>query len=272
MLLAYRATSPLAGLKELPSRMLIARWGENRPEAGKQPFVVNDKTARYLPVLQKALGFDTIALDFEHNTVPGTPAFAAEPEPKNVAAHGRPVVVPGEGLYAEDLRWTPHGEKSVKEGLHPDLSPTIKTADDDSVVFVHSAALCRQGSVPDLQVFSATFTPDQLATLSATLSSTATQPTMDFKKLLLLLLGLDANSSDADIETACKKFAEANDGKKIETYSASLKSATDQIAALAQRLDAQERATITADAIRAGKLIPNSAAELNLEQFRKLVS
>jgi len=46
MLYAYRASSPLAGLQELPSRLLIAKWGENKPAQDKPPFRVNETTAR----------------------------------------------------------------------------------------------------------------------------------------------------------------------------------------------------------------------------------
>ena len=62
-----------------------------------------------------------------------------------------PRVIPGEGLFIENLRWTPEGEASVKGGHHPDLSPAIKTNDAGEVVFVHSAALCRQGGVAPKQ-------------------------------------------------------------------------------------------------------------------------
>ncbi len=284
--------SPLAGLKEPPSRLLIAKWGKNESANGN--FTVGSKTKKFLPALQKLLGFDTVALDFEHNTVPNTEAYRADKEPRNVAGHAGLEVVEGEGIYAHNVQWTPHGVKSVKEGLHPDLSPTIKTDDDGEVVFVHSAGLCRQGAVTDLRVFSAAeiLTPTQLACFSATINPPANSA-MDYKKLLTLLLGLDANAADADIETAAKKFAETT-----QSHTASLKTLTENLAALqkaitagvgthsadglkkldeiiaaiGKRLDDQERAHIVAQAIRDGKLIPNSAAAMPLEQFRTLVS
>lgn len=291
MFIAPRFPSPLAGLKEPPPRLLIAKWGKNESANGN--FTVGSKTKKFLPALQKLLGFDTVALDFEHNTVPNTEAYKADKEPRNVAGHAGLEVVEGEGIYAHGVRWTPHGVKSITEGLHPDLSPTIKTDDDGEVVFVHSAALCRQGAVTDLRVFSATeiLTPTQLACFSATINPPPSA--MDYKKLLTLLLGLDANAADADIETAAKKFAEttqshattlANLNKTLADLQKSiaaaptahsadaLKKVDDTITALNKRLDDQERAALTAQALAAGKLIPNSAAELSLEQFRKIVS
>lgn len=281
MLLAYRAPSPLAGLTELPSRMLIAKWGENKPSDGSAPFKVTEATARFLPAMQKLLGFDTVALDFEHNTVPGTPAYEQEKEPRNVAAHGALEVVPGEGVYAANLRWTPHGEKSVKEGLHPDLSPTIKTDEQGNVVFIHSAALCRQGRVPDLQVFSAALTPGQLAAFSAALAAPISQSTqtttMDFKKLLILLLGLDANAADTDIETACKKFADtrnavAGAGATLESYSATIKTLTERLGALEKAGQKASIDSLIGQAIREGKLVPNSVSELPFEMAAKIIA
>jgi phage I-like protein len=278
MLLAYRTPSPLAGLTELPSRLLVAKWGQNKSVKGD--FTVNEKTARFLPVMQKLLGFDTVALDFEHNTVPGTPAFEADKEPRNVAAHGAPEVVAGEGLYLRDLKWTPHGEKSVREGLHPDLSPTIKTDESGAIVFVHSAALCRQGAVADLQVFSAALSPEKLAAFSAAIAGPiSSQPkinAMDFKKLLILLLGLDANAADTDIEAACKKFASTRDAvagasTKLESFSASFKTLTDRITALEQSASKSAIDGLVADAIRQGKLVPNSITTLSFEQAKKIL-
>lgn len=291
MFITPRIPSPLAGLKEPPSRLLIAKWGKNEGTNGT--FTVGPKTKKFLPALQKLLGFDTVKLDFEHNTVPGTEAYKADKEPRNIAADARLEVVEGEGIYAHAVQWTPHGVKSITEGLHSDLSPTIKTDDDGEVVFVHSAALCRQGSVPDLRVYSAgaLLSPAQLACFSATINPPPSA--MDYKKLLTLLLGLDANAADADIETAAKKFAEttqshatslANLNKTLADLQKSiaaaptahsadaLKKVDDAIAALNKRLDDQERAALTAQALAAGKLIPNSAAELGIEQFRKIVA
>jgi phage I-like protein len=265
MFLAPRLPSPLAGLKELPTQLVIAKWGKNEGTNGS--FTVGSKTAKVLPALQKLLGFDTVALDFEHNTLPGTAAYQADKEPRNVAAHSPLQVVEGVGIVANAIQWTPAGEKSVKEGLHPDLSPAIKTDDAGEVVFVHSAALCRQGSVPDLKVFSAAdvLSAEQLAAFSAGVARLSTpnpQPStqMDYKKLLTLLLGLDANASDADIESACTKFSDTV--KTVQAHAAtvhSLKALTDRLDKLEKSAAASERASLVAQAIAAGKVIPHGA-------------
>ncbi len=279
MFFAPRMPSPLVALTEPPKRVLIAKWGKNESTNGS--FTVGPRTAKIMPALQKLLGFDTVAIDFEHNTVPGTEAYKADKEPRNVAANGALQVVEGEGIYITNPLWTPHGEKSIREHLHPDLSPTLKTDDAGEVVFVHSAALCRQGAVTDLRIFTAAsiFSAEQLAAFSAAAylpergepgrsSSQFTSPSksMDYKKLVCLLLGLDPNTPDADIETAATKFAaQANE---VKTFSANLAKLNerlaslekgDRIAALETKLAASERAALITAATAAGKLVPHSA-------------
>lgn len=263
MFITPRIPSAVAGLKEVPKQLVIAKWGRNESVNGS--FTVGPRTAKVLPALQKLLGFDTVALDFEHNTLPGTEAYKADKEPRNVAANSPLQVVEGVGIVMHAPAWTPSGIKSITEGLYPDVSPAIKTDDAGEVVFVHSAALCRQGAVPDLKVHSAAeiFTASQLAAFSAgmaSLSQQSTRSTMDYKKLLILLLGLDANASDADIETACTKYAENVKAiGEVKAHSASIKSLEQKITALEQKAATSERASLVAQAIAAGKVIPHGA-------------
>lgn len=289
MFLAPVISSPLAGLKTPPTRLLIAKWGRNDGVNGS--FTVGQKTRRILPAVQAALGLDSIKLDFEHNTVPGTEAFKAEKEPRNIAANARLAVVDGEGIYAEDIQWTPHGIKSITEGLHSDLSPTIKTDDAGEVVLMHSAALCRHGSVPDLRVFNTAdlLSATQLKTFSATVNQPETTPTMDqYKKLLLMLLGLAETATDTDIETAAKAAAEKlkapaeekkpeteaaaeETDKTLETHSAKIAEQGKVINLLVKRLDDSERENILSKAIMAGKLVPHGIDKLDNEQLKSVI-
>lgn len=169
MIIAFKAPSPLTGLKDLPSRILIGKWGRN--ETGKGGgFTVNERTAEILPRVQHALSYDRVALDFEHNTVPTLDADGKEvppTEPQKIAATGIPEVVRGEGLFLRDLKWTPEGGEHALGGHYPDLSPAVKLNEAGEVLFLHSAGLCRQGSVLDLQLFSAALDAGQLAKFSA---------------------------------------------------------------------------------------------------------
>lgn len=53
------------------------------------------------------LGYSEVAIDFNHNTVPGSPAYKGEPA--TIADMATPRVVEGEGLVFENVRWTPEG-------------------------------------------------------------------------------------------------------------------------------------------------------------------
>jgi hypothetical protein len=56
--------------KGLPDKVLLFKWGHNETVNG--PVEVNEFTVATVPRMQKAAGFDTVALDYEHNTVPGS--------------------------------------------------------------------------------------------------------------------------------------------------------------------------------------------------------
>lgn len=274
MIIAFKAPSPLAGLKELPSRLQIGKWGRN--ETGKGGgFTINERTAAILPRVQHALSYDRVALDFEHNTVPTVDKDGKEVppvEPQKIAATGIPEVVRGEGLFLKDLKWTPEGSEHAIGGHYPDLSPAVKMNEAGEVLFLHSAGICRQGSVMDLQLFSAALNAGQLAKFSAASNSTST--TMDHKKLLLIILGLPETASDTEIETGAKSFA-AKIGKidttgTVETFSAALKPLNEAIAALTAKSEQAEKDTILAKAIALGKIVPHSATKLGLADFKSL--
>jgi phage I-like protein len=271
MFFALRSTLPATDGKELPKRLLVAKWGRNEAPSKGVTFFVNETTVRELPKNQLAVGFDKPALDFEHNTLPGTDAFKADKEPRNIAATGAFSVVPGEGLYFTPSRWTPEGEKSVLGGHHPDISPALKFNDKAEVILAHSVALCRNGSVPDLQVFSI---DGELGEKVAALSVTPISTAMNHKELLCLILGLSATANDIEIATAAKTFATnaATSAQGVQAFTTQLKSATDSVAAVLKRLDDQDRANITALAIRDGKIIPLSANKMAIEDFRALVA
>ena len=278
MLLAFRATLPdLKGT--LPDRVLVARWGRNDNVKGA-PIVVNETTARLLPAVNRALGADTVALDFEHNTEPGTPEYEKSQEPRPIAAKGVPRIVPGEGLFIDDLQWTPEGRASALGGHHGDLSPTVKTNTAGEVVFLHSAALCRHGAIPDLLLFDAALDAAQLQTFSALTTSTARPiSSMNYKELLCLILGLDhLTASDTQIADASKGFAQKlatalGQAGKLETLTADLTTLRQNFDGLQGRLNKAERDAMTREALSLGKLVPLGAEidKLSNEQFKAVL-
>lgn len=126
----------------LPRRMKILNWGEN-PNARNKRVKVGDKLVRALNA--PAYPFRKIALDFEHNTLPGTPAYAESKEPRKVAAFCAVELVPGEGVFLCVENWTPEGIANAAN--YCDLSASPVTDKDGEVIAILSTALCRCGAV-----------------------------------------------------------------------------------------------------------------------------
>lgn len=183
-IVSYRISNGALSAKDLPRRLKVLDWGENASLKG--PVRVGTLTVEQLPLVQPRKGWDRIALDYEHNTLPGTPEFERSKEPRAVAAFGVAVVVEGDGLYLDDLQWTPHGEQFARE--YVDLSPTPLQTADGTVIGLHSVALCRHGAVDGLQFYSVNLEDKESV--------------MDWKAFICDLLGLPAETSDADVKKA----------------------------------------------------------------------
>lgn len=265
MITAFLAPTKLA--KDLPKRILMAPWG--RSESVNGLVVVNETTQRLLPRLQQLAGFKDIALDFNHNTVPGTEAYKAEKgEPRKIAAMGCPEVIAGEGLFFNITEWTPEGKDAVANGHFPDVSPAVKFNEEREVVFAHSCAVCRQGSIDGLHVFSSD--PAKLTEAISTFSVESKTTSMNHKLLLCQLLGLAETSTDEQIAAGTKTFsanlaAVAEVKGKIETF-------TTTLGTLQKRLEDADRRDIKAAALLAGKIVPLSAESLPVEQFKAIVA
>lgn len=183
-----------------PKRLKIFNWGNN-VSASKGTFKVGDKTLATLSANQKKFAFDTVALDYEHNTFPGSEEYKRTKEPRDVAGNGPLEVIAGDGVYL-NVEWTPDGPKKAPN--YPDLSPVPATDENGEVIFIHSVALCRQGEVADLHFSSLAvelpFDPDK--------DGDDDSKTFDlFRRALSKLLGLDANATDEQIEA---KISAAN--------------------------------------------------------------
>lgn len=132
---------------ELPQRLKVLNWGDNANT--NRPLKVGTKTMTYAPALAKARGHEKIALDYQHNTVPGTPANKESTEPRKVAAYGRIELVQDEGAFFVVDAYTPSGKENAKE--FADLSVAVEQDENGEVLFFHSVALCRQGSVEGIE-------------------------------------------------------------------------------------------------------------------------
>lgn len=130
-------------LKPLPTRIKLLNWGVNESTEG--PVIVNEQTVAAFAAMQRKIGRERAPLDFEHNTVPGTPEYERTHEPRIIAAMGTPVVVSGEGVFLESLTYTGDGESAARHFEDVSAAPLLNSA--RVVVGLHSAALTRTGAV-----------------------------------------------------------------------------------------------------------------------------
>ncbi len=181
----FRISNGALAADELPKRLKILNWGPN--ESTKGTVLLDAQSAAAFDANQRALGVEKIAIDYEHMTVPGSPAYRESKEPRPVAGYATPRIVPGEGLFLENIEWTTSGKADAKN--FADLSPATRLDKQGRVVFLHSTALCRNGAVYDLSFFSAD--PAQPTSKDPDMSDLATVLTK-LETLTTTLTGIDS--------------------------------------------------------------------------------
>jgi hypothetical protein len=138
--------------KMLPTRVRLLAWGWNETAHG--PVIVDDTTAKVFSANQKAIGRERVQVDFEHNTVPGTPEYERTTEPRAVAGHSRLECVPGEGIFADDISYTAAGEQNAADFEDVSLAPFLDK--EGRVVAAHSWSLTHAGAAYGLNFDNAT--------------------------------------------------------------------------------------------------------------------
>lgn len=188
---SLRIPSRLSG-DSLPTRKVVVPWGTSQAVDG--PVTVDSSSAQAFSAFQRAQGWDRVCLDYEHNTLPGTPAFKESREPRDVAAFGVPELIPGEGIVLNGMEWTPDGVKKASNFC--DISPALVFAPGTRIVIgLHSVALTRAGAIEGLSAFSVSL-PDPQPIGDKTME----------RAVLIALLGLDSSATDAQIQEAAQKL------------------------------------------------------------------
>jgi len=240
----------------LPDRLKILPWGTSDTRYGK--ITVGPITLAALPANQAAAKFDHVAIDYQHNSVPGTKFYVGEPV-RLAARLATPEVIEGEGLFLSAIDWLADVE-TLKS--YPDLSACVKTDKAGNVTFLHSCAAARQGEVDGITL--------PLAADPFNNVINTDEDSMDFKKLLIAILGLTATATDAEIEAAAKKFGEQETGEPApadtKALSASVAALNSQLSTLSATVTAlkgdgiaREREQLLTLAAHEGKVIPASA-------------
>lgn len=243
----------------LPSRLKILPWGDTRTTDGDL-MRVNAQSVALLPQTQREMNWPHAHIDIEHASIPGTQLFklaAANGSFPAILGWGTPRVVPDEGLFVEDIVWTPESKRAYE---FPDLSGVVKHLADGTVVGLHSFAFCCHGKAEGVTAYSALLNP--------------MEETMD--KLLMALLGLKAEDDEAKKLERATKFGAAlaalagggDDG--VKAMSALLKLEPAKLAVLSKLDSARLTALCGLDA---DKLKALSAMDvLHLDEKVKLLS
>ena len=263
------AVSLSADAAKLPRRIKVLNWGDNPNSHGKRVNVG--------PLFAKCLNAETypyrkVALDFEHNTFPGTAAYKESKEPRPVAGFGTIEAVEGEGVFITMSSWTPDGEKMAAN--YADVSAGAVTDDDGNLIAVASVALCRTGAVDGMDFVEAPLSGGVSSALSGIINQEGgLKPAapiqkgtaMDYKALLLKALGLGEDATDEAIQAAlAEKFEKKpTEEEQKAALSAAVKTAVaeavkpieEKVAALSAAAVAHEKADLIAEAAREGKVI-----------------
>jgi hypothetical protein len=213
--LALAPASPLkcsdAAAGALPSRVKLLGWGRNATSEGV--VIVDDLTAKVFSANQKAIGRERVPVDFEHNTVPGTPEYKRTTEPRAVAGHAALVCIPNEGIFGEAITYTATGQKAALDFEDVSLAPYLDK--DRRVIGAHSFALTHTGATYGLNFEQAALSAgdNQLGAELKILSAGAmpavdpnTQNTPMIKlAVLAAALGLAETADEAAVSDALRK-------------------------------------------------------------------
>ncbi len=177
----------------LPSLIKVLRFGNNPGVKGD--FVVTEKTLANLEANQKLRGRDHVVIDFAHNTIPGTRAYAESKEPRPVAARKAKVVITPDrciALEVDPQDWTEEGRSRFAH--FADFSPGVVHAPQSfEVVAIDSAALVRNGSTDGLTLCAADM-----------LSAEENEKENEMKDLLAALIAAKLLPEGADEAAAVK--------------------------------------------------------------------
>ena len=297
------AVSLSADAAKLPRRIKVLNWGDNPNCHGKRVNVG--------PLFLKCLAADTypyrkVALDFEHNTFPGTAAYRESQEPRPVAGFGTIEAVEGEGVFITMTSWTPEGERMAVN--FADVSAGAVTDKDGNLVAVASVALCRAGAVDGMDFVEAPLSGGVSSALSGIInnavmsegvksggvdSPTHHSPThnsqlkgndMDYKAMLIKLLGLGEDATDeaiqAALDAAGKKPTQEEEKAALsaavkEAVAEAVKPIEEKVAALSAAAVAHEKADLVAEAAREGKVIALGAdalAKISVEDLKDTIA
>lgn len=246
---------------DLPKTLKVLAWGETPTSYGPVHVGPATVTALQRQIADGALA--RIVIDFEHSSEPASPKY--QPPPRKHAGYGNVKIVADDGIYLDDIQWTPSGQQFARE--YADLSPTLGFDDPRTreVTLFRSLALVPNGAVKDLTFFEADQSTQEMH--------------MDYKAALLKVLNLSADAADADIEKAMtaasgdtETFAVrlADSGRLLERFSGELATLRAQqvesaktIEALSAGLTRRDKDAVLDRAAAQGKIVMLDATAID---------
>ena len=128
-----RAGNRVAIAKEPPDRFQIMPWGRfvsNGVDGLEIPSLADEQSLQLIVAADEARGVD-IPIDFDHQTE--DPAFLATGKPPLILGYIQSFeAVPGDGIYATGVTWTPPGAELVRNGQlrYPSFYGFIRLSDN----------------------------------------------------------------------------------------------------------------------------------------------
>jgi hypothetical protein len=250
--------------EKLPERIKIFNWGENPSIKGT--FHAGEHTLAVLEANQRALGYERVAIDYNHCTVPGAPDHQAG-KPPAVFGYGRPRVVKDDGIYLEDVTWTPLGLEHARN--YEDLSPAVAPGASGEIELIHSVALTTNGALQDVTFFSATKPKDEIENEKT--MSTTTSPGAGVLTLALLAssLGLAASATEAEVTGKIQRLSGLEG--QLTTLSSRLEALEQRLQQTHQAAETRERGEIIALMAQEGRAPKNAEGQAySAEDLAKL--
>lgn len=251
--LPFRSGGAEAGL---PQRVKILGWGENRGRTTDKLVVVDEKCVN-LTANQELVACDRVPMDYEHESVKGHPNY--KPDPRHAPGYGTIEVVPGEGVFLSGIEYTPNGLEFAAS--YQDVSAFVHLDENNRPLWVSSVALTKKGDVAGMEFKEAVAALSALnAPLKIEVETKIETETMDYKAILLKLLGLPEGASDEELNAAVEKLAGQAAAPAADT--AAMSALDNRLKVLEGDRESRERQVLVDKATAAGKAIPLSAEQI----------
>lgn len=206
---------PLQMLQSKPKARFLLLPRQIRLQDGKS-YSFSDQGLTNLVTFFKNLG-RPLAIDYEHQSMGSMPGMEHFRRPDGAAPAagwiGNLEVGP-EGLWADKTQWTPKASRMLADGEYKYFSPVVFWPKNQEwsgdPVAIGPVGLTNDPDINGLQAVAARCTHAQLREFLAKDSS------MDIKKIVAELMGLDAHIPDDQFATACKAWcAKARESMSI---------------------------------------------------------